>query len=1039
MRQIIKWRWAILVFWLVVTVLLTVFQPDVNAILHERGQDPLTEDSPSKVAGALLSKMNGTSGTSDIIVFHREGKLTDEDMKDIKSGIENMIEHQSELGFSQLIDPITSPDAKSALISEDNTTLMASFTLDKMGRNMDDIDKQFKDVLKGVHVPYYLSGQDFIENDYIKASTAGVEKSAALTVIFILVVLILMFRSLVIPFVSLLAVGISYLCSMGIAAQIIDKLNFPVTSVTQMLLVLILFGIGTDYNILLFNRFKEELGHGRSVDEAIIASYKTAGKTIIYSIATVFIAFAGLSFSSFGIYKSANVVAIGTVVLVLQILTLTPFMLKVFGPKLFWPSKKEVGHKESKFWAKLTSISVKHPIVVTVIIVLLLIPALLTSGQKLSFDQLKELGDGYPSTKGFSIVAEHFSRGQALPTTVVIEDDKAMDNNDTLSVIDKLTDKVKAIDGVKSVASVTQPGSKPIDDFYISNQTETVRNGISSSQKGVDQIKSGLDEIGGKLNTPDASSASQLVNGTSKVKDGYDQITVALGQVSSGIDKGAGGAGELSKGIAGLKSGINTVSANTEKISKGLSELSKGYTSLEAGYNQVGGRIQQIQQALTGMNGLIAGLGAKYSELAKDADYVKLAATSETLAASLAQLSGGLQELNKNHAKLNASLGETAVGLSQIASAQKQMSAGLEALQKGADELQKGLQQGGSGSREIEANMKKLNGALGQVQSGQKQLVDGLASLTGGMSQLKEGIGKSGSGLSDISEGLSKTGDFLTQLNSSKTFFIPREALDSENFKKAEDNFMSKDRKITKMIVILKDDPYSPAALKTIEKINDTLSGSLKGTVLDNASYGAAGPSSTTYDVNKEQLNSFNSTAIIVIVGVFVVLLFVIRSFWPAVFIVLSLVASYYVAMSASNLVTTYIVGADGVSSFVPFFSFIVIVAVGVDYSIFLMERYREHGDLSPGEAIVKAAKSVGGVIISAMIILGGTFATLIPSGLVLLIELASAVIVGLIVLCFILLPMLVPALITLPGSIQRRRAEKLRVVHINGKDPTSK
>lgn len=56
MRQIIKWRWAILVLWLVATVLLTVFQPDVNAILQQRGQDPLAEDSPSKVAGRCSIK-----------------------------------------------------------------------------------------------------------------------------------------------------------------------------------------------------------------------------------------------------------------------------------------------------------------------------------------------------------------------------------------------------------------------------------------------------------------------------------------------------------------------------------------------------------------------------------------------------------------------------------------------------------------------------------------------------------------------------------------------------------------------------------------------------------------------------------------------------------------------------------------------------------------------------------------------------------------------------------------------------------------------
>ncbi|RKP45473.1 MMPL family transporter [Cohnella endophytica] len=735
MRKIIKWRWAILVAWLVATVLLTAFQPDVNAILHQRGQDPLSEDSPSKVAGKMLSKMNETKGMSDILIFYNKDKLSEEDMKQIGTAVQSLRAKQAELGLTNFIDPITVPQAKASLVSPDGTTLMASFILEKNGRSVDEIGEQIESVLKDVKVEHYLSGEDFIQNDYIKASTKGVEKSAALTVIFILLVLVIMFRSLVIPFVSLAAVGVSYLCSMGIAAQVIDKLDFPITSVTQMLLILILFGIGTDYNILLFNRFKEELAHGSSVDDAIVTSYKTAGKTIVYSILTVFIAFAGLSFSEFGIYKSANVVAIGAVVLVLEILTLTPFLMKTLGTKLFWPSKKVTGHKESRFWAKLTQVSVKNPVVTTVIIVVLLIPVLLTSGQKLSFDQLKELGNDHPSTKGFSIVGDHFSRGQALPTTVVIEHNKAMDNNEALSVVDKLTNNLKKIEGVVSVSSVTQPQAAPIDFFYASGETEA----------------------------------------------------------------------------------------------------------------------------------------------------------------------------------------------------------------------------------------------------------DG-----------------------------------------SKKFFIPDQMLASPDFQQSEASYMSKDRTITKLIVILKDDPYSTEALDTVERINSQLTSTLKdSTSLSDSTYGAAGPSSTTYDMNKAQIKAFNGTAVIVIISVLIVLIFVIRSFWPAVYIVLALLASYYVAMSASKLVTEYFIGADGVSSFVPFFSFIVIVAVGVDYSIFLMMRYKEYGKMAPSEAIVKSAKSVGGVIISAMVILGGTFATLIPSGLVLLIELAAAVIVGLVVLCYVLLPMLVPALIVLPEKLKRKRAAK--------------
>lgn len=1022
MHKVIKWRWGILALWLVVTIVLAVFQPDVNAILRLRGQDPLQENSPSKVATSILNKMHPTNGTSNIIVFHNPDKLTDQDMQQIEAGIVSIKSHQTELGVSDMLDPFSVPDTKSSLISEDQTTLMASFSLDKKQREVEDIKETFNQTLKDVKVPFYLTGEEFIQNDYLKASEKGVEKSAILTVIFILVVLIIMFRSVIIPFVSLFAVGITYLCSMGIAAQLIDKFHFPLTSLTQMLLIAILFGIGTDYNILLFNRFKEELAHGKSTDEAIISTYKTAGKTIVYSILTVFIAFAGLSFSTFGIYQSANVVAIGAVILLLEIMTLTPFIMKTLGNKLFWPTKKVTGHKENKLWAKMTSTAVKYPVLTTGIIIIIMIPVLLSSGQKLSFDQIKELGDGYESTHGFNIVAEHFSRGQALPTTVVVQSDKAMDNNESLAVVDKLTDKLKEIDGVKMVASVTQPQSEPIDEFYISSQTETVADGIHDTKDGVDQIQDGILQMQDKLVSPDFSSVDQLVSGTGEVQNGYTQITDAINQMTQGIDQGAGGAAELRDGIKSLETGLNTVAAETSKLSNGMTKLNLGYNTLGDGYVQLESKLPAIQQGLAGMNGLIGGLGAKYSDLGQDPDYLTLKQTGTGLESGMAQFIGGFQELNKNYTQLNENFDKASQGLQQIAEAQTQMTNGLAALSSGADALVKGLKEGAAGNREIVTNMKRLNEGLAGVKDGQQKLSTGLSQLSDGMTQLKDGLGKSGDGLGDISDGLNKTGNFITELNSSKTFFIPREALTSEDFKGSLNNFMSQDRTITKWIVILDLDPYSPAAMETIEKINDTMTTGLNATVLAGAKFGATGPSSTTYDMNAAQVESFSSTAIIIIAGIFLVLLFVIRKFWTSVYIVLSLLASYYVAMAASNVVAEYIIKADGVSSFVPFFSFIIIVAVGVDYSIFLMMRYKEHEDLPTGEAIIHAAKHVGGVVISAMIILGGTLATLAPSGLILLIELAVATIVGLVVLCFIFLPMLLPALMVLPESIKNRK-----------------
>lgn len=1030
MQKILKWRWIILAIWLVAASLLTVFQPDVNAILHERGQDPLTKDSPSKVASALLKEMTGDEGTSNIIVFHNENKLSDSDLNQIEAGIKNIQDHRSELGVLDMIDPFSTPEAKSSLISENGTILMVSFNLDKGDREVSFIKEELENELTDVDTEYYFSGEDFIQNDYLEATTAGVEKSALLTVAFILAVLILMFRSLLIPFISLLTVGITYLVSMGIAAQIIEKLNFPVTSVTQMLLVLILFGIGTDYNILLFNRFKEELSHGGTVDEAISTTYRTAGKTILYSTMTVFIAFAALSFSHFGIYKSANVVAIGTIVLILQIYTLTPFFMKTLGEKLFWPAKHNTGHKDSKFWTRLTSVSVKYPVIITALIVIIMIPILMFSKQTLSFDQLKELGDDYPSTKGFSLVADNFSKGQALPTNVVIQHDERMDNNDSLALIDSITRSLNQLEGVDRVSSVTQPQFEEIPDLYISNQASTITDGISASQDGVDQIQDGLSQMEEGLESPDFSEVEELATGTGEIESGYRQLTDAVSQLGSGFSYSATGASSLSSGVTEIKNGLSSIHKNSSNVAKGISEIQKQYEALGSGYSSLAKQLPGIQQGIAGVNGLIAALGTSHNELESDDTYVQLKTQGAALESGIAQWAGGLTQLNNNYSKLNEAFKQAASGLDQINAAEAQIISGLTKLEDGANELSSGLASGSIGVKEITANMKKLNDALANVKDGQQALSSGLTQLSDGMGSLKDGLHRSGNGLQDISDGLGKTNDFLTQFESSKTFFIPREALEGEDFKQVLDNFMSDDRKITNLMVILKDDPYSMDAMSTIEEINDTIAASLQGTVLEDAVYGAAGPSSTTYDTNKVQLESFNGTAIIVIAGIFIVLLFVIRSVLPSIYIVISLIASYYVAMAATNFVTYQVLGADGVSSFVPFFSFIIIVAVGVDYSIFFMMRYKEYGDTDRAKALVESAKNIGGVIISAMVILGGTFATLIPSGLVLLIELATAVIAGLLVLCFLLLPMLVPALIMLPQAFGKKK----NTVHADSK-----
>ena len=111
-----------------------------------------------------------------------------------------------------------------------------------------------------------LTGSAPIGKDFQESSEEGLEKTELLTVGLVLIILLIVFRSPVAPFIPLLTIGISLIITRGLVALATDY-GMTVSSFTESFLIAVLFGAGTDYCILLIQRFREELSHtakGRS-------------------------------------------------------------------------------------------------------------------------------------------------------------------------------------------------------------------------------------------------------------------------------------------------------------------------------------------------------------------------------------------------------------------------------------------------------------------------------------------------------------------------------------------------------------------------------------------------------------------------------------------------------------------------------------------------------------------------------------------------------------------------------------------------------
>lgn len=1021
MKKLIQFRYVLLAVWVAVTVFFVLNQPDISSILGGKGEATLKEDSPSNIAQQMLDEMNTSDGDTLILVFYDENGLSTEAMDQIQTGVDQLNEDKAALGISSLVDPFGTPAAKDQLISGDNTTLMVQMNYEPGTRDRKDILKDFENATAAIPVEHYITGGTAIGNDYMNTVNRGVEKSGAITVIFILIVLVLMFRSVITPVFSLLAVGISYFCSMGVIGILNHAFGFPITNFTQMFIILVLFGIGTDYHILLLNRFKEELSHGLSVDDALIKSLKTSGKTILYSGLTVFIGFLSLSLVQFPIYRSANAVAIGIAILLVEILTLTPVFMKLLGPFLFWPSKTSGGHKESSFWAKLTSNSVKHPILSLLVVGAILVPVIASNTTKLSFDSMADMPADTPSVKGFQIIADKFGEGKAMPVTLVIKGSKAMDNNESLAVLDDLAEALQSVDGVASVSGPTRPLGDPIAELYTDSQLKTVTEGLSSAGDGITKVSDGLGTIEEQLTTPDFSQLDALTSGTGDLAGGLSQVTDGLSLVETGISQGADGAASLAQGAAQLKAGVTALHDGVQTISDNFDKVKGGYQALGEGYTSIASSIGQLKALTQLMEVSLNNIDAK---LPQDADVATLKAYLSKMSQSFDGLSAGFTSANTNYATLTASLDQLGAALDSVAqstSANSELMLGIDQLAAGAQALSDGLVKGSAGQQQIIDNMDQLTAGAGQVHEGVTTLTDKLSSLGSGLTQLKEGISAGKDGLDQISDGLTQGNEFLEQLTATKSFYIPSEAMGSDDINTMLNAYMSDDRTYAKLTITLDSEPYADASIRLIDTLRNTIESKLAGTALNDAQFGLAGATAVSKDMSDMATHDITFTQIIVLASIFVLLILVTRSFWIPVYIIGSLIAAYYTALSATSWLSGLLFhNPNGMAWNVPFFSFVMIAALGVDYSIFLMERFREYPHLSSKEAIVLAAKNVGSVVLSAAIILAGTFATLYPSNLVILMELAIAVVIGLMLLSVVFLPVVIPALIDLQEYITK-------------------
>ena len=159
------------------------------------------------------------------------------------------------------------------------------------------------------------------------------------SILFIIVLLFIIFRALLAPFVTLIP-AIMVLLVSGSIHRRPGFARLKISFFTQILLIVLILGAGTDYGLFLVFRVREELLSGSDPKVAVANSVARVGESITASAATVVVALLSLTLASFGIYHDLGIpLAIGIAVMLLAGLTLLPAVLAILGRAVFWPSR----------------------------------------------------------------------------------------------------------------------------------------------------------------------------------------------------------------------------------------------------------------------------------------------------------------------------------------------------------------------------------------------------------------------------------------------------------------------------------------------------------------------------------------------------------------------------------------------------------------------------------------------------------------------------------------------------------------------------
>ena len=454
-------KWVVIALWIVAVVALS----PLGGKLADATRDETASFLPSgaestRVQELLKDRFPGGETTIGLIVYEREGGLTEADRAKIARDARRV---DDAIPVTQPAQVPFSSDAPPGLVSENGD---AAYTVVTVPLNFDrvaDWGKETRDLVGdgGGGLQVYVTGDLGLWADFEDVFSEVDTRLLLATVLLVLVLLGAIYRAPLIAIIPIVVVGLAYQVATAFIYLYADAGN-TVNSNSTGILVVLMFGVGTDYCLLLVSRYREELHRVEDKHAAMARALRRAGPALLASGCTVIAAMLVLLLADTGSTKSLGPVsAIGVASVLLAGLTLLPALLTAAGRKGFWPRSSAVAcqpdvdlAQRPGLWRRFGDRVLQRPGLALAATTALF--ALFTLGL-LAYKEDYSIGGFFKksveSVEGFDVLAESFPQGALAPTSILVlrDDGEAPVSNADLAAASR------RLEGIDGVASVSEP------------------------------------------------------------------------------------------------------------------------------------------------------------------------------------------------------------------------------------------------------------------------------------------------------------------------------------------------------------------------------------------------------------------------------------------------------------------------------------------------------------------------------------------------------------------------------------------------------